>query len=182
MKWDFCWLDPRLKLVMIIFGARRQVKHWDTFPDVVEYKKHWLLNNVTYKLIEHAPVCTGALKYDISYPFFDFCLITLNKVLSARRKVLLVKLTVTQLVKKLPSVSETRWYITVFARDRHWFLSWTSFIQSSLQISRPKFCMHFYFSCAVLLPSHSLCFFFTLIIFCDCQQSQCTVTTLRLVV
>jgi len=40
------------------------------------------------------------------------------------RKVLLEKLTVTQLVKKVPAWYRTRRFITLFTRACHWSLSW----------------------------------------------------------
>jgi hypothetical protein len=46
-------------------------------------------------------------------------------------RVLLQKLTVTQLVKKFPTFYGTRRIITVFIRSRHWSLSWARWIQST---------------------------------------------------
>jgi len=45
-------------------------------------------------------------------------------------RILLEKLTDSQLVKKFPSFYETRRFITAFTRARHLSLSWTSSIQS----------------------------------------------------
>jgi len=48
---------------------------------------------------------------------------------STRGGDLLEKLTVTQLVKKLPAFYGSRRFITVSARARHWSLFWTKWIQ-----------------------------------------------------
>jgi hypothetical protein len=44
---------------------------------------------------------------------------------------LLKKLTVTQLVRKLPAFYGNRRFIIVFTRSCHWFLSWTTWIHST---------------------------------------------------
>jgi hypothetical protein len=46
-------------------------------------------------------------------------------------RVLLKKLTVTQLVKKFPAFYGTRRFITMFTTARHWSLSWATRIQST---------------------------------------------------
>jgi hypothetical protein len=48
------------------------------------------------------------------------------------RRVLLEKLTVTQLVKKFPWLYRNQRFITVFVRERHWFLFWARCIHFTL--------------------------------------------------
>jgi hypothetical protein len=48
-----------------------------------------------------------------------------NTLTPRRRHSLLEKSTVAQLLKNLPTFYETRRFITVFTRVRHWSLSWT---------------------------------------------------------
>jgi len=90
------------------------------------------------------------------------------------------KLTVTQLVMKVPACYETQRFITVFTTVRHWSLSWTTCNQSipsqpyfpkihsniishqrlgvsSLQVSLPKFYIRFSFPHTCRVPHQSDC-------------------------
>jgi hypothetical protein len=72
-------------------------------------------------------------------------------------RVLLEKLTVTQLLKKLPTFYGTREFITVFTRNCHWTLSWATWILCIPSYST-SFKIHFnnILPFATKYPKHSL--------------------------
>jgi len=92
-------------------------------------------------------------------------------------RVLLEKLTVTQLVKKFLAFYGTRRFITVFKRIRHWSLSWGSCLQSiSLRIPWNNFlifpcpfsvlrCVHFFQVLFFIHPSFCAFLFVALLSF-----------------
>jgi len=57
--------------------------------------------------------------------------ISINNLIP-RKDVLFQKPTVTHLVKKFPAFYETRWFIIVLTRLRHWSVSWFRWIQFTL--------------------------------------------------
>jgi hypothetical protein len=57
---------------------------------------------------------------------------SINNWLTPLSRVLLEKLTVTQLVKKFPTFYGTRRFITVFTRTRQWSLSWARCNQTTI--------------------------------------------------
>jgi len=89
------------------------------------------------KLTHSNPVC-WKLRHRIPS---DNCLLTLYT------RILLVKLTVSHLVKKFPSFYRTRRFITAFTRARHLYLSLTRWIQSMMPSNFQKIHLH------IILPS-----------------------------
>jgi hypothetical protein len=55
----------------------------------------------------------------------------LTNILTPRSRTILEKLMFTKLVKKFPDFYGTRRFITVFTKTRHWYLSWTRWLQST---------------------------------------------------
>jgi hypothetical protein len=68
--------------------------------------------------------------------------------LTSWRKTLLENLTATQQVKKLPAFYGSRRFVNVFARARHWSLSWARWIQSK--------CWHTIPSRSILILSYNV--------------------------
>jgi hypothetical protein len=71
-------------------------------------------------------VKTRTAKYPENSPWIK---IIITIIIRPCSRVLLEKLTVTQLVKKFPAFYETRRFITVLIRTRHWSLPWARWIQ-----------------------------------------------------
>jgi len=59
-------------------------------------------------------------------------------LLTPRSRVLLVKLTFSQVVKKFPALYGTRWFINAFTRAHYLSLSWARSIQSVSSIPLPE--------------------------------------------
>jgi len=70
-------------------------------------------NSALTRVTLSIPVCSGRLQ------------------LTLQSRVLLVKLTVTQLIKKFPALYGTRRFVTVFIGAHHWSLSRARWIQST---------------------------------------------------
>ena len=91
-----------------------------------QYRAYWIMN--IYYVPTYAQISTANLYY-----FTPTCFgvnILLTYLLTVWSRVLLEKLTDSQLIKKFPTFYGTRRFITAFTSPRHLFLSWASSIHS----------------------------------------------------
>jgi hypothetical protein len=99
-------------------GVKRPGRVADHSPPSTAEVKEWV------ELYLHSPDMPSWRGAQLKKKHRDNFTFTLSRVL-------LQKLTVTQLVKKFPDFDGTGSFITLFTRVRHWSLSWARWIQST---------------------------------------------------